>query len=300
MNPRVSILVAAWNAAEYISETILSVQSQSYAAWELVIVDDGSTDGTADILKKYARLDCRIKIYSKSNQGAHIARNFAFERSVGEYIVILDADDRILPDKLKVQVDLLDSNSEYGVVYGDTWHCDKFMNRQILESKKYPEQHVQGEIFEKLIVGNRFAIHAGMVRRAVLNDIGLHNANSMLIADWDFWVRVAEKYKFLYDSEPVAEYRIHPGMSAQMDGGRKQFAQRMGTAKNIEGLKRFNSTSVRVKEEFDFANVRFAQKFGLHRDALRMARKMVLKRPFRLKGYLLCGYSVFQIFFDSK
>ena len=116
MNPRVSILVAAWNAAEYISETILSVQSQSYAAWELVIVDDGSTDGTADILKKYARLDCRIKIYSKSNQGAHIARNFAFERSVGEYIVILDADDRILPDKLKVQVDLLDSNSEYGVV----------------------------------------------------------------------------------------------------------------------------------------------------------------------------------------
>lgn len=300
MNPRVSILVAAWNAAEYISETILSVQSQSYVSWELIVVDDGSTDGTAEILANYALLDQRIKAYWQPNQGAHIARNFAFGKSTGEYIVILDADDRILPNKLKIQVGLLDLNLEYGVVYGDTWHCDKFMNRQVLESKKYPEQHVHGDIFEQILVGNRFAVHAGMLRRAVLNDVGLHSANSILIADWDLWARVAEKYKFFYDREPVAEYRIHPGMSARTDASRKQFNQRMGTARNIEGLERFNSTSIRVKEEFDFANVRFAQKFGLHREALSMAKKMILRQPLHLKNYLLCGYSILKILRSPK
>lgn len=300
MNPRVSILVAAWNAAKYISETILSVQSQSYEHWELIVVDDGSTDETADVLQSYALRDRRIKTYWQQNQGAHIARNLAFEKSTGEYIVILDADDCILPKKLKIQVDLLDSHSEYGVVYGDTWHCDEFMNRQLLESKKYPGQHVHGDIFEKMLVGNRFAVHAGMVRRTVVSDVGLHSVNALLIADWDFWVRVAEKYKFFYDSQPVAEYRIHPGMSARIDASRKQLDQRMGTVRNIEKLERFNSTSIRAKEEFNFANIRFAQKFGLHREALSMAKRVVFIQPFNFKVYMLFGLSIVQILIGKK
>ncbi len=295
MTSRVSILVAAWNAAAYVSETILSVQSQTYESWELLIVDDGSTDNTAEIVKKYALLDERIKYYFQGNCGAHIARNFAFQKSKGEYIVILDADDRILPEKLSIQVRILDERPDYGVVYGDTWHCDHLMRRLVLESKKYPRQHVSGDIFEDMILGNRFAVHAGMVRRSVLEDVGLHSEKPNLIADWDLWCRVAEKYKFFYDPGAVAEYRIHPGMSAKKDLARKQFDQRMGTAENIRKLVRFKSYASQGVADFNFANVRFAQKFGLRNEALCLAWKMILDQPLNVRGYLLYGYSFFQI-----
>ncbi|WP_185993722.1 glycosyltransferase [Variovorax sp. KBS0712] len=292
MNPRVSILVAAWNAAAYIAETIQSVQSQSFASWELILVDDGSTDETAEISRKYATSDQRIKIYQQPNQGAHIARNYAFSKSSGDYVVILDADDRILPKKIETQVKILDSNLNYDVVYGDTWHCDQFMNRVVLESKKYPAQHISGDIFDEIILGNRFAVHAGMVRRVVLEDVGLHDPNPNLIADWDFWVRVAEKYRFFYDNQVVAEYRIHPGMSANIDSGKKQFHQRMNTVANIERLSRYALVSRSIKNNIMFANARFAQKYGLHAEAIEIAKKMIFDQPLRIRNYLLYGYSL--------
>lgn len=288
--PKVSIIVAAYNAANFIADMILSVKSQIFEDWELVIVDDGSTDDTSAIVKKFVDDDGRIFLLRQDNAGAVIARNVAFAASRGEYIVILDADDRILPEKLLLQVRLLDAQPNYGVVYGDTWFCDDKMNRLELESKKYPFNHVSGDVFEKIVLGNLFAVHSAMVRRICIESVGLHDKEKDIIADWDFWVRVAEKYCFLSHNEVVAEYRFHVAMSAKSDGARLQLKQRVNVGTRIEKLERFSDLSRLVKSNFYFATARFAHKFGLFKDSFHYYVKAISLFPFNWKPYVGCVF----------
>lgn len=280
---RVSLLVAAYNAELFIEETIRSVVTQTHNDWELIVVDDGSTDGTAGIVKQWAQNDSRIKLLRQFNKGASCARNYAFSQSTGDYIVILDADDCILPDKLESQCRHLDSNLIYGVVYGDTWHCDEKKSHIILESKKFPSQHVEGDIFEKIILGNIFAVHSAMVRRECVTHVGLHDESQDLIGDWDLWVRVAEHYRFLYDPNPVAEYRLHGGMSARSDSAKKQFLQRIGVAKKIVLMPRYSQINNRIKSLFVMSNARYAHKFMLYPDAARLYFEAFVKYPLNIK-----------------
>ena len=294
---KVSILVAAFNAEKFINETIESVLSQSYTNWELIIVDDGSTDKTANSVTEFSILDERIRLIQQKNAGAQIARNNAFSASTGEYVVILDADDCLLPEKISKQVSLLDANPEYGLVYGDTWHCDEKLNHICLESKKYPGQHVIGDVFDKIILGNIFAVHSAMVRRICLLEVGLHDINPELIGDWDLWVRVADKYSFLYHPDPVAEYRLHPSMSAQRYSAEKQFRQRMGVAKKIILMPRFKLANKKIHAEFHFTNGRYAHKFGFYEDAIIFYKNAFLKFPLNFKP--LVGVFL-AIFFRGK
>lgn len=283
---RVSILVAAYNAEQFIGQTIRSVVSQTYQDWELIVVDDGSTDGTANIVKEWAQNDSRIKFLVQSNKGASSARNYAFSHSTGDYIVILDADDCILPDKLELQCKHLDNNHMYGVVYGDTWHCDENLSHIILESKKFPSQHVEGDVFERIILGNLFAVHSAMVRRECILRVGLHDESQDLIADWDFWVRVSEFYKFLYDSTPVAEYRFHRAMSASTDNNSRQWLQRFGVAKKIQSMDKYRLLSKCIKSKFMYYNSRFAYKFGLYEESLHQCNMALQFDKFNAKARL--------------
>lgn len=259
----VSILVAAYNAEKYIMETINSVLKQTYENWELIIVDDGSTDNTRDIVSRQICLDKRIKLISICNQGAAVARNVAFDHSFGTYIVLLDADDNILPDKLSRQIRLLDEYQHVDVVYGDTWICDENMNHICLESKKYPNQHVDGDVFYRLCYGNIMSVHSAMVRRCAITKIGqIHHQTRIQIADWDFWVRLAEKSLFLYHDNPVAEYRIHSAMSAKNDNNKLQVKQREFTFSRIKKLRRFKEIPFFKSSNAYFYMARFCHKFS--------------------------------------
>lgn len=292
---KISILVPAFNAEKFISNTILSVKNQNFTEWEMIIVDDGSTDNTVEIINSYAAKDKRIKLFTQKNKGGQIARNVAFSHSSGEYIVLLDADDQILPNKLYRQSEILDENSDYGLVYGDTWHCNDQMMHVQLESLKYPGQHVSGDVYEKIINGNIFAVHSAMVRRKCILDVGLHDENPELIADWDLWVRVAEKYKFLYEPIPVAEYRFHNSMSAKSDGAKKQFVQRMGVANKIQNSSRYKALNSSAKSLFYFCNARFAHRFGLFDQAKKLYAKSIIESSYNFKsiiGYFLVSLKI--------
>ncbi|MGM8061435.1 glycosyltransferase family 2 protein [Vogesella indigofera] len=290
--PKVSIVVAAYNAAPFIADMILSVKNQIFEDWELVIVDDGSVDDTSAIVRKFAEEDSRIFLLKQKNAGAVIARNVAFSESRGEYIVILDADDRILPEKLLLQVGLLDAQPRYGVVYGDTWFCDDRMNRVELESKKYPLNHVSGDVFEKIVLGNLFAVHSAMVRRICIENVGLHDEEKEVIADWDFWVRVAERYCFFGHKEVVAEYRFHTAMSAKSDGAKLQLKQRVNVVGRIEKLERFFGLPRSVKGDFYFATARFAHKFGFLKEAFHYYVKAIFLFPLNWKAYVGCVFLI--------
>lgn len=105
--PLVSILMPLFNAEQWVEETIRSCQSQTYSNWELIIVDDGSTDASASIVEKIASSEPRITLLRQPNAGACVARNLAFRHCKGDYVMYLDADDLISPDKIELQVEAL-------------------------------------------------------------------------------------------------------------------------------------------------------------------------------------------------
>jgi teichuronic acid biosynthesis glycosyltransferase TuaG len=112
MNKLVSIIVPSYNSAEYISDTIESVLNQSYNHWEMIIVDDGSSDHTLKVIQKFVKKDIRIKLFiNENNSGPAISRNRAIKESKGRFIAFLDSDDLWLPDKLSLQIDFMIKNN---------------------------------------------------------------------------------------------------------------------------------------------------------------------------------------------
>jgi len=105
----VSVIMPAFNAEKFIAESIESVVAQTYPNWELVVVDDGSTDGTAKIIKRYQAAEPRIKYFYQKNARQGIAKNLGISESYGEYIAFLDADDLWLPEKLDIELDYIDN-----------------------------------------------------------------------------------------------------------------------------------------------------------------------------------------------
>jgi len=111
---KVSVVCPLYNKVDYIGETILSVRKQSYENWEMIIVDDGSTDGSFDLVKEYAETDSRIKLFDReqisSNKGANVCRNIGIDHSEADYIIFLDADDLLTPYCLKQRTDAIKQN----------------------------------------------------------------------------------------------------------------------------------------------------------------------------------------------
>src|ERR1043166_2029312 len=122
--PRVSVIMPFLNTERFIQEAIQSVCAQSFDSWELLLVDDGSTDGSTEIALRYAerypKKVCYVEHRGHQNRGASASRNLGIYYATGEYIALLDADDVRLPQKLERQVPILDSYPEAGMLYGGT------------------------------------------------------------------------------------------------------------------------------------------------------------------------------------
>jgi glycosyltransferase involved in cell wall biosynthesis len=263
----VSVLMAAYNAEYWIGEAIASVQAQGYLEWELICVDDGSQDNTAEIVKGLESGDHRIRLLRHEHLGAASARNAAFVASRGEYIVIFDADDRLHPDKFGKQVTYLCQHQECGAVYHDTWHCDENGNRIKRESMCYPGRHVVGDIFNNIVCENIMSVHSVMVRRQCLMGNELHPVDIPVIFDWDLWVRVAESYRFGYLSEAMCDYRIHAAMSMMSDAMERKYLNRKNTFERIVAMKRFKVLPRKTLRLFYFNHAKSALACGIYRDA---------------------------------
>ena len=113
----ISVIMPAYNTEKYVSEAIESICNQSYENWELLIVDDGSTDCTRNIIDKYAKKDSRIKVFHKKNEGVSIARNFALNQICGEYVTFIDSDDIYQMDRLKRMLHVFEQNTNCDIVF---------------------------------------------------------------------------------------------------------------------------------------------------------------------------------------
>lgn len=197
--PLVSVLMPAYNQAEYISEAIDSLQRQTYKNWEVAIVDDGSPDNVAEIVAEYVASDPRIKFYHTDNQGVSAARNFAASKTSGELIIPLDADDTFHPEYIARCVEAFQNTSDLKVVYC-RW-------KMFGVTKKTPS--VAYANYENLLINNSIFCSA-MYRREDFERIGGYDIQIPFgFEDWEFWISLLDKdSKVLQIDQPLFNYRI--------------------------------------------------------------------------------------------
>jgi len=187
--PLVSIITPAYNAEPFIKRSIDSALSQSYANIELIIIDDGSTDSTAEIIKSYD--DKRIRYLHQSNQGQGAARNYGIRESKGELITFLDADDEYTTDKVKEQAEFLLSNNDYQAVYCNALHF--FTDEPGFFFKK-DRDYPSGDIFPALLEGSLINPNTIMFRREVLErfcfETGVQGRYS---EEWTLYLKIARR-----------------------------------------------------------------------------------------------------------
>jgi glycosyltransferase involved in cell wall biosynthesis len=207
---RVSIVIPTYNRADFLGEAIESALSQEYGDIEIIVVDDGSTDETASVVRSYDKL---VKYVYQGNSGLSAARNTGVHCSSGEFLVFLDSDDLLLPKKLEIQATFLREHADVAVVYGNGYVMDEHGRLGPLEPYVVPFPPLDRSSFGALLLEqNLFAVHAAMVRRGALPDDWPFDESLCAFEDWDLWLRlVLQGATFAYLDEKVAVYRRHPG-----------------------------------------------------------------------------------------
>ena len=202
----VSVIVPAYNAMEYLPETINSILLQTYSDFEIVIINDGSEDG---IESWYSCLtDSRVKMISQPNQGKSVAVNNGIKHSQGEFIAFLDADDLWEATKLEKQVCCLDSNPEVGLVYSWTAYIDGVGK----PTGRVLAPNAEGMVWESLVLKNLLSCGSNpMVRRHCFDVVGVFSPELPPAEDWDMWLRIAVHFDFAVIKLPLVRYRKHAG-----------------------------------------------------------------------------------------
>ncbi len=198
----VSVIIPCYNQAQYLGEAIASVLGQTYGHYEIIVVDDGSTDDTAAVAARHAGVRC----LRKKNGGLAAARNTGLRASEGDYVVFLDADDRLLPDALEAEAGCLDSDPACAMAYGHVRLIDG-AGRPLAS----PEQvTVESDHYFELLRRNFiWTPGAVMYRRAALDEVGDFTAAVSASADYDLNLRVARGHAVRCLDRVVLEYRRH-------------------------------------------------------------------------------------------
>jgi glycosyltransferase involved in cell wall biosynthesis len=204
--PTVSVIIPTYNRRAYVQEAIDSVLAQTYTDYEIIVIDDGSIDGTGEALRE--RYGDRIHYEWQENGGSASARNHGLRCSAGRYVQFLDSDDLILPAKLQQQVARLDANPELDVLYCSFRYftdvsCDLFAPDWF--------RHVSEDPLRELIAGSAFPLHAVLARRSALDKEGGFCEALVSAEDWDLWLRLAfAGARFESTADLLALYRRHP------------------------------------------------------------------------------------------
>ncbi len=186
MSPKVSVIIPTYNFAKYLPEAIESVLKQTFKDWELFIVDDGSSDGTAEVVRTYLS-DSRIKYVYQDNRGLPAARNTGLRASTGEYSQFLDADDLIHAEKLESQSRFLDNNPGVDVVFSDHVFFRGGASDTFIEPH---HRRLSGDIKKDLLAGDFIIVSSALTRRKVIDAVGGYDETLTSTEDWDLWLRL--------------------------------------------------------------------------------------------------------------
>ena len=216
MDPQVSVILPTYNRAQLLPAAIQSVLDQVYVDLELIVVDDGSTDSTLDILHRFT--DPRIRVLAQENRGIGSALNAGIKAARGSYIARIDSDDRWLPELLTVEVPILEDKPEAGVAYARAQAMDQDGRPlpQILGAPpKYP-----GDAFKSFVYGDFGCAITALIRRDPLEKVGFFDETLVGNEDWDLWIRLSRVTRFVFIDRVLANFRMHPGRTTAGASGK--------------------------------------------------------------------------------
>ncbi len=243
--PLVSIIVPAFNAKKYIKETIESVLNQTYKNWELIVVDDGSTDETAEIVQSFS--DDKIILIKQDNRGVSSARNRGIDKAGGKYITFLDADDVLPPHSLEVRVKYLEDNKNIDLLDGKIFLKDS----ELKDNVKIYTPYYKGKLLPRIIdLDSRVFCHVCyMIRSKALNKVrfkeGMTHAEDLL-----FCIELASKENINYGhvNEDIYWNRVgHISAMSNLDGLDNGYFKLIKEVKKLENVSKISYLKFKIR-----------------------------------------------------
>jgi glycosyltransferase involved in cell wall biosynthesis len=204
MTPLVSVVIPCYNYGHLIPEAINSVLAQTFTDYEIIVVDGGSTDNTRAVVEQYGALVSYIYAPSPS---VNNSRNIGIRAARGQYIAFLDADDAWLPEKLALQVPVIEANPHVGLVYCAIYFFESGTGTII--SHFNPSRFVRGKVIRKLYMDQFVGGATPLIRREVFDKVGFFAEERATSDDWEMWLRISAEYEFDFVPQHLALYRIH-------------------------------------------------------------------------------------------
>jgi glycosyltransferase involved in cell wall biosynthesis len=208
--PKVSVIIPTYQRANIVSQAIKSVLAQTYQDYEIIVVNDGSTDNTPEALGQFGN---EIKIIHQTNQGLSAARNTGIRASQGDYIAFLDDDDLWETHKLETQIPILESQHKIGLIYSDMFF---FSGQDLLPGSyntSYPTPPIQ--LLWNLFYQNYIPVPTVVVRRECLDEVGLFDETLTSCEDYDLWLRIIAKFPIHFVNDLLARYRLSENSMSQ-------------------------------------------------------------------------------------
>src|SRR5262245_33239036 len=213
MDPQVSVVIKSYNHAAYVGEAIQSILDQSFQDFEIVVTDDGSTDGTPDVIRRFADPRIHLQVFEK-NRGISIAMNETIARARGEFIAILNSDDFALPGRLERQAAFLSANPEISGVFGLPRIVDE-VGQPTRSSSDFTVPFSLPDLSRTSLLRRFFfdcnflCAPTAMIRRVVYAQVGSYDPRFTNLQDFDMWVRLCTGHEIHIMLEELTAFRIH-------------------------------------------------------------------------------------------
>lgn len=213
--PLVSVIIPAYNASRWIDETISSVIEQDYKHYEIIVVNDGSTDNTVDIVESFG---AAVRCIHKENGGQASARNAGIIAANGKYVAFLDADDLWVKEKLTLQIAQMEAtDAKWG--YADSFAFDG-QSKEILYKFSDNQKQPNGDVLQSLFKSCFIPSPTPIIQKNVFSNVGLFNEEARMRnrEDWEMWLRIAAVYHIVSIPSPLAYYRVHSASATGSEG----------------------------------------------------------------------------------
>lgn len=287
LNHLVSVVVPVYNGAPYLEKTIESILAQDYSALEIVLVNDGSSDDSAELMDKLAQQDERIRPFHKENGGVACARNFGISQAKAEFIAFCDQDDLWLPTKLSKQIPLFE-NENVGLVY--TGAIAEYVEDNKSVAPNFDDKK-RGLVFSRLVEENMLTCCTAVVRRKFLEVVAGFDDDIALMGvdDWHLWLKLAMICEFDFVEEHLAVHVFH-GDNYSLNNEKMHEAEIVCLDKIASIAPNFNSSAdwEEIKQQLHIryaACYIFTSLFALAGDSFIRAHRCKSNYPILLKGW---------------
>jgi len=221
---KISVVIPTYNNAHFLPEALDSVFAQTFGDVEIIVVNDGSTDNTREVVRAYGRTLIYVE---QENSGPARARNKGVSFARGEYVAFLDADDVWMPDKLEQQMGVFSLNQNAALVYSQVVEFDEVSRR---ESPPRPRQVYSGSLFDRLLIEGLIPLPSVIIKKSVIREVGGFDEGLFTAEDTNLWIKVARKNEIVGIDKPLVRRRLHSGnISARLDIN-------VGTLENLDRI----------------------------------------------------------------